>query len=80
MNNENSLVRVYTGSVITVNLLKNELEIIGIAGIIQNDFNSGVYGGFVGGTPSAIDLFIQQSDLTKAESLISEFVSINNSL
>lgn len=77
MKENNKLIRVFTGTELTVNLLKNELEESGIAGIIRNDFNSGISAGFSGGVSSAIDLFIQESDLEKAEPIISEFVKIN---
>lgn len=77
MKDKNKLIRVYTGTELTVNLLKEELEKFGISGIIQNDFNSGVSAGFSGGVSSAIDLFIQEFDLKKAEPIITEFIQIN---
>ena len=77
MKENNNLIRVYTGTEITVNLLKDELEKIGIPGIIQNDYNSGIIAGFSAGTSSAVDLFIQEPDLKKAEQIISEFIQIN---
>lgn len=77
MKENNKLTRVFTGTELTVNLLKNELEESGIAGIIRNDFNSGISAGFSGGVSSAIDLFIQECDLEKAEPIIGEFVKIN---
>jgi hypothetical protein len=57
MNENDNLVRIYTGTELTVNLLNTELEKVGISGIIQNDFESGTSAG-VAGNPSAIDLFI----------------------
>jgi len=77
MKSENKLIRVFTGTEVMVNLLKDELEKEGIFGIIQNDFKSGVIAGFGGGVPSAIDLYIQQKDLQKAEPIINEFIRIN---
>lgn len=77
MKEKNKLIRVYTGTELTVNLLKVELEKLGISGIIQNEFNSGVSAGFSGGVSSAIDLFIQEHDLNKAESIIRGFIEIN---
>jgi hypothetical protein len=76
MKEKNNLIRVYTGTELTVNLIKNELEKIGISSLIQNDFNSGVSAGFSGGVPSAIDLFIQDIDLMKAEPIISGFMEL----
>jgi len=78
MNKGDKLIRVYTGTELSVNLLKDELESFGISGIIQNDFNSGLSAGFSTGFLSAVDLLIQESDLKKAELIISEFAQINN--
>lgn len=74
---ESKLVRIYTGSSIVINLLKDELENNGIAALIQDDFNSGTIAGFSGGVPASVDLFIQQGDLEKAEPIISEFAKTN---
>jgi hypothetical protein len=72
------LIRVYSGTELTVFLLKDELEKSGISGMIQNDFSSGVSAGFSGGVPSSVDLYIQELDVEKAEPIISEFATINN--
>jgi len=77
MKEKNNLICVYTGTELTVNLLKDELEKSGIPGMIQNDFNSGVSAGFSGGVPSSVDLFILEHDLEKAEPIVSEFREIN---
>ena len=78
MKEENKIIRVFSGTELEVNLLKNELYQIGISGLIQNDFNSGLVAGFSGGPLSAIDFFIQESDLKKAEPIIKEFIKRNN--
>lgn len=59
MKENSNLIRVYSGTELTVNLLKDELEKFGISSMIRNDFNSGVSAGFSGGVTSSIDLFIQ---------------------
>jgi Putative prokaryotic signal transducing protein len=74
MKEKNKLIRVYSGTEVSVILLKGRLEEIGISAIIQNDYKSGIDAGFVGGVQSAIDLYIQQFDYKKAESIISEFI------
>ena len=78
MKENSNLIRVYSGTELTVNLLKDELEKFGISSMIQNDFNSGVSAGFSGGVPSSIDLFIQELDQKKAEPILSEFRVTNN--
>jgi len=76
---KNKLIKVYTGTEVTVILLKGLLEEIGVTSTIQNHYKSGIEVGFVGGVQSAIDLFIQQSDFEKAEPLIRDFSSKNKS-
>jgi len=78
MKDKDKLIRVYSGTALTVNLLKDELEQAGVTGLIQNDFNSGIVAGFSGGGPSSIDLFIQEFDLKKAEPIINDFLLHNN--
>ncbi len=78
MKENNQLIRVYTGTELTVNLLKDELEKFEIGALIRNDFNSGVSAGFSGGVISAADLFIQEVDLSRAEAIINEFNAINS--
>ena len=77
MKGNNNLICIYSGTELTVNLLKDELEGFGIPSMIQNNFNSGVSAGFSGGVPSSVDLFIQERDLRKAEPIVSEFREIN---
>lgn len=78
MDTGEELIRVYTGSEVTVLALQAELEEIGVGSIIQNDYVSGISVGFMGGTPVSADLYIQQSDFKTAESLINEFIRNNN--
>jgi hypothetical protein len=76
---KNELVKVYTGTEVTVLLLKELLEKIGIKSTIQNNYKSGIEVGFVGGVQSAIDIFIQHSDFEKAEPIIRDFIARNKS-
>ncbi len=78
MKEEDKLVRIYTGTEISVILLKGRLEEIGISALVQNNYMSGIEVGFVGGIQSAIDLYIQQIDFKKAEPIISEFIQNQN--
>ena len=72
------LVRVFTGTEILVSLLKEDLENAGIAVYVKNDFQSGISVGFVGGVISAVDLYVQESDLDKTYPILNEFRKINN--
>ncbi len=73
MKDQNKLIRVFSGTEIPVNLLKDELEKNGVSVHIQNDFQSGIMAGFSGGGPSAVDLFILESDLNEATPIIEGF-------
>lgn len=77
MKKGNNLIRVFTGTEVLVYLLKERLEEVGISALIKDDFQSGITVGFVSGVPSAIDLYIQESDLTEAEPIINEFIKDN---
>ena len=74
---KDTLIKAYTGTEVTVMLLKSELEKTGVASVIQNDFRSGVTAGFSGGVPSAIDLYINESDRILAEPVIEAFLLTN---
>ena len=77
MKNGNDLIRVFTGTEVLVYLLKERLEEVEISALIKDDFQSGLTVGFVSGVPSAIDLYIQESDLKEAEPIINEFIQNN---
>jgi len=77
MKNGNDLIRVFTGTEVLVYLLKERLEEVDISALIKDDFQSGITVGFVSGVPSAIDLYIQESDLKDAEPVINEFIQEN---
>ena len=79
MKEKDKLVKVYTGTEMTVLLLKDLLEEIKVSSIIQNNYKLGVEVGFVGGVQSSVDLFIQQSDFETAEPLIRDFIAKNKS-
>lgn len=70
MNDNDKIVLVYTGDEVTIERLKANLEMKGIVPTIKDGFNSGLSAGFVGGVPSAIDLFVLESDFEKAVEII----------
>ena len=77
MKNGNDLIRVFTGTEVLVYLLKERLEEVEISALIKNDFQSGLTVGFISGVPSAVDLYIQESDLKVAEPIVNEFIQDN---
>ena len=78
MKNGDNLILVFTGSEILVIILKERLDEAGISALIKNDYQSGISVGFVASVPSAIDLYIQESDLKEAEPIINEFIQKND--
>jgi hypothetical protein len=70
-------LRVFAGSEVTVNLLRSELEQAGISSMVQSDSNTGVSSGFYGNYPSEWELYIQDSDIGKAEPIVNAFLKIN---
>ncbi|RTE54685.1 hypothetical protein EHW67_05835 [Arenibacter aquaticus] len=76
MENGNQYVDFYSGTEVAIIGLKNQLESIGVYGIVQNDFNSGNLAGFYGGTTDTIRLKIKNSDIEKAKPILEEYVSL----
>jgi len=73
MEESDKLIKVYSGTASLVHILKDKLEQNGIPATIRN--NSG--DSFLSGTPTALDLYIRQPDIKKAEPVIREFVKKN---
>jgi hypothetical protein len=73
MKKTNNLINIFTGPEASVILLKGELEAIGISPLIKNDFSDA----WLGVAPPSITLYIQESDLSKAEQIIKEFLKNN---
>lgn len=72
------LIRIYSGTEVSVILLKGNLEEAGISSMIKNDFQSGNSAGFYGGIPSAVDLFIQASDMERAQAVVNDFLQFQD--
>jgi hypothetical protein len=68
MNNKNDLIKVFSGPEATAILLKSRLEESGISSIIKNDSSEA----FLGVATPFTNLYINESDLKKAQPLISD--------
>ncbi len=77
MKDDSKIFRVFSGTEIQVNLLKEELNKIGITSLIKNENKSGLLAGFFGSGPSAVDLYLAEEDQEKAAAIIKEFNDIN---
>ncbi len=74
MNNNEKIVLVYTGSEVIIDRIRVNLEMEGINSIKKDGFRQGINAGFVGGTPSTIDLFVIETDFKKATEIINAIV------
>ena len=74
MNDNDKIVLVYTGDELTVERVKANLEMKGIVPVVKDGFNSGLSAGFVGGTPTTIDLFVLESDVEKAMEIVNGII------
>ena len=66
MSSEDEFKRVYTGSDVNVQYLKDLLEKAGIRTRVRNDFDSGLRAGFGGGFPGQVQLFAISSHYDEA--------------
>jgi hypothetical protein len=74
MNDKDKIVLIYTGDELTVERIRVNLEMKGISFIAKDGFQQGINAGFVGGTPSSIDLFVVESDLEKAIEIVNAII------
>ena len=77
--NRDELVRVFTCTEITCQLLKAELEKAGVPVFIRNVHQSAVAAGYGIGSPSAIDIFVTESKVEVAIPVIEDFIKSNPS-
>ncbi|NQY66271.1 MAG: DUF2007 domain-containing protein [Flavobacteriales bacterium] len=74
MEDESSMVKIFTGSEIAAMHLKGILEEIGLPVKIRNDYHVELTAGFGGVAGSAmVDLYILERNLDKAQPIIDEF-------
>lgn len=78
MSSKNRMVLIFTGSVIIIERIKTELEQNGIFSIAKDGFRQGIEAGFGGGVPSAIDIYVIESDEKKAKEIVHILVKGNS--
>ena len=74
MKDNEKLVLVYTGDEVTVARLRTNLEMKGIVPIIKDGFKQGLNAGFVGGVPSAVELYVLESAGQKAMEIVKDLI------
>ena len=66
------LMKVFSGSEILAMALKENIEAIGVDTVLKNNIQSARLAGF-GTMGQAVELFIQETDFSKANPVIEEF-------
>ena len=66
------LMKVFSGSEILALALQERIEAIGVDTVLKNNIQSARLGGF-GELGQAVELFIQETDFSKANPVIEEF-------
>ena len=66
------LMKVFAGSEILAMALKEKIEAIGVDTVLKNNIQSARLAGF-GTMGQAVELFIQETDFSKANPVIEEF-------
>jgi hypothetical protein len=66
------LMKVFSGSEILAIALKEKIEAIGVDTVMKDNIQSARLAGF-GSSGSAVELFIQEIDFSKANPVIEEF-------
>ena len=73
MNNEDKIVKIFTGSTVDVNFVTRYLLDNGVPSIIKDKYSESVHAGFVTGLPDTIDIFIINKDKEKAIQLMNDY-------
>lgn len=66
------LIKIFSGSEILAIALKSKIEAVGVTTILKNNIQSATIAGF-GTSGQAVELFIQETDFSKANPIIEEF-------
>ncbi len=74
MENEEKIVLVYTGDIVTIEHIKNELEAKDIYPVVENGYQEGLDAGVIGGTPSTIHLYVLESEVAGALEIINDIM------
>jgi len=66
------LMKIFSGSEILAQALQQKIDSIGVKTVLKNNIQSARLAGF-GNTDLAVEVFIQEVDFGKANSVIEEF-------
>ncbi|WP_324217605.1 putative signal transducing protein [Flavobacterium sp.] len=66
------LMKIFSGSEILAQALQQKIEAIGVETVLKNNIQSARLAGF-GTSGQAVEVFIQETDFSKANPVIEEF-------
>jgi len=69
---ESHYTRIYTGSMIIVQLLASKLEEVGISPVIKDETESARLAGFGASIPGSQEVFVHENELDKAVPIVQE--------
>lgn len=72
MSSEDEFKRLYTGSEVNVKYLQGLLEEKKIVTRVRNEFESGLRGGFGGGLPGHVQLFVGSEGYPEAKKIVEQ--------
>lgn len=78
MTDKTKIVHAYSGSIVEIQFLKNELEKMGISVSIKNEYAEALNAGFGAGVPGTSDLYCFQKDKEKVMKVIESFKEDNS--
>lgn len=70
MNENDGLIKLYTGGDVVISRIKQELDVAGINSLVKDGFKQGLAAGFGEGVPTAIDIFVTEEDFEKASEIV----------
>ncbi len=65
-----NLIKLYTSDEVTISRIKQELETADINCLVKDGFKQGLAAGFGNGVPSAVDIFVVETDMKKAQEIL----------
>lgn len=74
MKNDDSYLKVFSGSEVVVTLIQGLLEKAGLTILVKNEFQSGITSGFAGGTANTKGVFVHKSEEAEAMPIVNEFL------
>ncbi len=67
---EDKIIHIYTGDGLLIARLEQELAQNGIISLVKDGFQQGKAAGFMGGTPSAVELYVSENDVEQAIQIV----------